>query len=142
MIESWSLEGASVVSSGRLGQIERLLRGLRVLRMLGRLRVLLEELRVGILQHTVWLWLHEGTLRVVKVHGPKSTAFPKITDSLPEGHGMEGLHRDGVHNTFELVVVEVDDERHGVVRGTCFVERLQVLREIAVVQEGGQRGNL
>jgi hypothetical protein len=110
--------------------------------MLGRLRVLLEELRVGILQHTVRLWLHEGALRIVKVHGPKSTAFPKIADSFPESHGMEGFHRNGVHNTLELVIVKVNDERHGIVRGTCLVERLQVLRKIAVVQEGGERRNL
>jgi len=113
-----------------------------MLRRLRVLRMLLKKLRVGILQHTVGLWLHEGALRVVKMHGPESAAFPKIADPLPEGHGMERFHRDGVHNTLELVVVKVDDERHGVVGGTSLVERLQVLREIAVTQEGWERWDL
>jgi len=44
-----------------------------------------------------------------------------------------------VHNTLELIVVKVEDQLHRVIVGTSLVERLKILREVAIVEEGRQR---
>jgi hypothetical protein len=69
------------------------------------------------------------------VHRAHPAALTQVADPLPEGDSVKGLHGNGVHNTLELILVKIDNQRHGIIRSAGFVEGLEVLREVAVVEK-------